>query len=96
MGRTGFTGTNYSEYRNGCDIRRITDNGSNVLADDDDDDDSHCRYSTVLDELSAGLASKLSDLPHCLRVHGVGGAPHDAVGISFSADLPFPTAILSY
>ena len=62
----------------------------------EDDDDSHSRFSTVLIEVSVGLASKLFDLPHCVRVHGVGGAPHDAVGISFSADLPFPTTILSH
>ena len=62
----------------------------------EDDDDSHSRFSTVLIEVSVGLSSKLFDLPHCVRVHGVGGAPHDAVPVSFSADFIFPTSILSY
>ena len=69
-------------------------NGNNILGKDDDD--SHCRCSTVLDELSIGLTSELSDLLDCVRVHGVGCAAHNAVPVSFSADLPFPTAVLSY
>jgi len=57
---------------------------------------SHSRCSAVLDELSVGLASELSYFLDCVRVHGVRGAAHDAIPVSFSADFIFPTAVLSY
>ena len=62
----------------------------------EDDDDSHSRFSAMLIEVSIGLTSKLFDLPDCVRVHGVGGAPHDTVPVSFPADFIFPTSILCH
>ena len=77
----------------------VVSNSDSALSDHgngEDDDDSHSRFSTVLIEVSVGLASKLFDLPHCVRVHGVWGTAHDAVPASFSADFIFPTSILSH
>ena len=62
----------------------------------ENDDDSHSRFSAVLIEVSIGLTSKLSDLLDCVRVHGFWGAAHDTISVSFPADLPFPTSILSH
>ena len=76
--------------------KRIPENAGNDVPSEDDDEDSHSRCSAVLDELSIGLTSELSDLLDCVRVHCVGCAAHDAIPVSFSADLPFPTAVLSY
>ena len=77
----------------------VVSNSDSALSDHgngEDDDDSHSRFSTVLIEVSVGLASKLFDLPDCVRVHGVWGTAHDTVPVPFPADLPFPTSILSH